>query len=207
MTGKQKKDFFFRIQKELWYRKGEHIVDKSIPYLLIVLMVVIIVEIFFHHTAEVYHTPILIADNVVIWTFILDLLFKYNRVRKFPKFIRRYWLDILAVFPFYLLFRLFGSIVIPIIGTERFVTGQQILHEGLELEKEGAKIVREVEAAGKTSRTRVFFRFLRPLQRLPRFLKIIPFFERSSVSLTKLEHGDERRKFWKKYSKKKAKKS
>ena len=105
-------------------------------------------------------------------------MFKYIRVRKVPLFVRKYWLDILAVFPFFLFFRVF-EFAFGAWGQ----TAQSILHEGLEIEKEGSKVVREAEKfakegsrvareaekVGKLSRSQKFARFLRPIFRLPRF--------------------------------------
>jgi hypothetical protein len=133
------------------------------------------------------------------------LTFKYNRVRKIPKFVRTYWLDILAVFPFVLVSRAFEGVCgLFIVGQtiSQFGTTQQVLHEGLEIEKEVSKlgealsktakegetaakeatrIVKEVEQTGKIARsTRFsrFTRFLRPIQRMLRLLKAVTFFEK-----------------------------
>ena len=174
-----------------WMHKIEVFVDKLIPYMLVLLLGIIVIDLGFHEIAEHYHTYILLADYLVIGVFVVDLIFKYIRIRKIPLFLKTCWLDIIAVFPFFLIFRAFERIAGLFSKTisEGFSTVQSILHEGVEIEKEGAKILEGVEKEGskiakeagkfgKVSRTNKFARFLRPLFRAPRFVKALPFFER-----------------------------
>ena len=159
-----------------WLHKIELIVDKSIPYCLILLFFVIIGEIFFKYKVEPYHAYISAIDDIIIFIFILDLVFKYIRTRNFPKFLRKYWLEVIAVFPAFLILRLIEEFVsIANLGE----TLQASLHETLEIEKEGKVLVREIESGGKeASRLRYFSRFIRPIARLPRFLKAFSFYEK-----------------------------
>lgn len=156
----------------------EVFVDKAIPYLLILLLVLIILEVFYHELIVDYILWIDIADYVIISFFLIDLWFKWKRSRNWKHFLKTSWLDILAVVPFYLIFRLFEEIFILSRFGETLGTGQKILHEGLEVEKEVSKVAAEVEKSGKISRTRLFVRFIKPLQRIPRFLKVFTFFEK-----------------------------
>ena len=174
-----------------WLEKGERIVDKLIPAMLVLLLAIIIIEIFFKDIADHYETLLSIGDKIVVSVFVVDLAFKFNRTRKIPKFIRKYWLDIIAVFPFFLMFRLFEGIIF----SQAFLEGgsqlQSILHEGLAVEKEGSKIAEVIEKegakivqetgrvasqAGKVSRAARFTRFLRVITRAPRFVKAVPFY-------------------------------
>jgi hypothetical protein len=165
-----------------WLHKIEIWVDRLIPYMLVVLAGIIIIEIFFHDIAEHHHTIILIGDSIVISVFVLDLIFKYIRIRNIPRFLKKSWLDIIAVFPFFLFFRaaefFIGAVSIGI--GETASTVQTILHEGLEVEKEGAKILEAIEKEGARSarltRSSRFTRFLRVFARGPRFLKAVPFY-------------------------------
>ena len=167
-----------------YLKKIEEIVDSLIPYCLILLLIIIVIELFFHETAELYHAPIEYADYFIIFIFVIDLIYKWFHVRKIPKFLKNYWLDIIAVFPFFLIFRLFEELsAIFALGE----TGQKILHEGLEIEKEVSKFEKEAarfekEAARvtkelKATRATRFARFLRPIARLPRFAKAFSFYE------------------------------
>jgi len=168
-----------------WIHKIEVIVDKAIAPCLIILLAVIIMEIGFGGMVETYNLqlPIEIADYTIIAIFTLDLVFKYMKVRHIPEFLKRYWLDIIAVFPFFLLFRFYelaAGLLSPALS-EGAQTAQQLLHEGTAVEKEGAMIVREAETIVKdaekmlkTERAAKFTRFLRPILRSPRLLKSAP---------------------------------
>lgn len=158
-----------------FWHKIEKIVDWAIFPCLILLLGIIIVEIFYRDFAHYYHIEIVLADTFIILVFVADLVFKYIRMRNVPMFLRRYWLDILAVFPFYLFFRMIEIFLAFMPISESFKSIQMILHEGLEVEKEGSKIVSQ---AGKSSRFNAFIRLLKPALRLPRFLKVASYFEK-----------------------------
>ena len=135
-----------------WLHKIEVFVDKIIPLLLLLLLIIIILELGFHDFVVEHHLehPIEILDYFIILTFVVDLAFKYNRVRHVPRFIRMYWLDLLAVFPFFLIFRAFEG-VLGIFGRTLGEWGSQaqaVLHEGLHAEKEGVKVVELAEKEG-----------------------------------------------------------
>ena len=159
-----------------WMHKIELVVDKIIPYSLILLLSIIIGEIFFGHEIEPYHAFVSVIDGVIIFIFILDLIFKYIRIKKFPKFFKKYWLEIIAVFPVFLVLRIIEEFVtIANLGG----TIQASIHEALEIEKGGKLLVREIEGTGKeVSRLRYFSRFIRPIARSPRFLKSFSFYEK-----------------------------
>ena len=175
-----------------WMHKIEVIVDKLIPPALILLLAIIVMDLGFHNFVEQHHLELYIiaVDYSIIALFVLDLVFKYMRTRHIPLFLRKYWLDILAVFPFFLLFRLIelaaGAFSFAV--SESAQTLQAVLHEGLEVEKEGAKLLKEAEKLAtqgsrvareadklsKLSRSARFMRFIRPILRLPRLIKAIP---------------------------------
>ena len=167
-----------------WLHKLEIITDKSIPWLVLLLLGVIVAELGFHERAAPYRAYLDTIDYVVIAVFVVDLAFKYNRVRRVPKFIRLYWLDILVVFPFFLVFRLIENFLVLLLSTETIVETQRIAHVGVEIEKETSKLIREAENVGKVSRSRAILLLservpqLRAILRAPRLLKILPFYEK-----------------------------
>lgn len=173
--------------------KLEHFIDKVIPYSLLVLLVIIILELGHFQIAVKYHKVIEAIDWIVIVIFALDLYFKYLRIKKFSTFLKKSWLDILAIFPFFLLFRVYEELSLLFrFSAGELKEGQMVIHEVVELEKaapkftkEGTRIVREVEEAGMVARSYRFSRFVRPLTRIPRFLKAIPFYEKPSHRLFK----------------------
>jgi len=153
-------------------KEVELVVDISIPYLLILLTFLIIIEFSLTGAAEKYSIFFDISHSIIIFIFVLDLIFKYQRTRTLKQFFTYYWLDILAVFPFYLVFRLFEQLTLLFRFSELAQESQKILHEGLEVERVVAKEVQEVEKGSK-----FLPRFLRALQRSPRLLKARVFFK------------------------------
>jgi len=170
-------------------KRLEHFTDKIIPYLLILLAGILVLEFGFQEVAEHYHAYILIADYLIIFFFTLDLFYKYNRVRHLKTFVKKFWLDILAVFPFFLLFRVVEEFLLFFRISQEVSEGQKFLHLGVEAEKiakeeralrelaelqKESRFLREIESGTKLSRTRLFARFFR----LPRFIKIFPIYEK-----------------------------
>ena len=163
------------------YHDLEKFVDVSIGPALIILLVIITIEIFFHNIADKFHHDILVLDYYILGLFVTDLIFKYLRVRNIKKFIRSSWLDIIAVFPFFLIFRLVEPIFFLLSDFQKeFKNAQLIFHESLEISKSSAKIVREIEVVGKVSRARMLTGLFRAIGRSPRFLKAAAFFEQPS---------------------------
>jgi len=182
-----------------WLHKVEVIVDRLIPYLVVVLAGIIISELFFREFAEEHRLAIDILDYIIISIFVIDLVFKYIRIRNLKKFLKECWLDIIAVFPFFLIFRLVEEAVLLFRVSTEVKEVQAALHTAIEAKKlpvimeDTAKIVEEVEKTGRISRTRLVLRALRPLQRLPRLLKAIPFYEKPTGKhhLHELEEFDD----------------
>ncbi|MBN2111949.1 ion transporter [Candidatus Woesearchaeota archaeon] len=173
-----------------WMHKVELVVDKLIPPMLVALLFLIIIEIFFEEFAHTYEFWIVLADYIVISVFVLDVLFKYIRIKPFKKFLKESWLDIIAIFPFALLFRFVEGFFEIFALSEIVKESQSVLHEATHLEKEAGKIVKEVERAGKVARTTRFARFIRPVARAPRFVKAFAFYEKP----TGKHHPHEKRK-------------
>ncbi len=158
---------------------SEVFVDKSIPYILILLLFVIILDVFYPERFEHYGFLINIFDLFVVFVFALDLAFKYRRMKILHQhgFIRKYWLDIVAVFPFYLVFRIFEEGII----ITKFTEGEKMelfLSDAIKLEREGTELVSKIEKSGSISRTRLIGRFFRSILQIPRFLKVIHLFEK-----------------------------
>jgi len=157
--------------------KIEVIVDRLIPPILAALLVVIVGELFFSHQFEWYKHYADWFDGFVILLFATDLGFKYLRVRKLPTFFKKYWLEIIATIPFFLVFRLLELFRF----TEFVERGQAIAHEAVvaeRVEKEAVVIVKEAARAGEVSRTARMLNSFRAVSRLPRFVRVLPFFEK-----------------------------
>ena len=144
---------------------------------MIALLIVIILEFFFAEIAEAYHTAISIADYSIVGIFILDLIFKYLRIKKFKNFLKECWLDIIAVFPFFLIFRVFESFLILAELPKELRQAQLLLHEGLAVSEESSKIIKEAEQAGKISRVKTIIRMFRAVEDSPKLVKALAFYE------------------------------
>ncbi|PIN68567.1 hypothetical protein COV93_09010 [Candidatus Woesearchaeota archaeon CG11_big_fil_rev_8_21_14_0_20_43_8] len=155
-----------------WVEKAERFVHRAIPYSLVILLFVIVAEIFFSEWAHHHELLVKGADYLVVFVFVLDLIFKYNRMRNLPKFLRSSWLDIIAVFPFFLVFRLIEELSSAIRAGE---IAQTSLHEVLEVEK-AAKVLKQGTKGTRMAKAAIAIRFIRPLLRIPRFAKAITYF-------------------------------
>src|SRR3989344_2282472 len=122
---------------EPWLHRIEVIVDKAIPYLVLIL---IIGEFTHYSLIEENQDTVLLIDYFIVIMFIVDLSFKYYRVKSAKIFVKKYWLDIIAVFPFFLLFRLFEEVLLFFRLSSELVESQKVLHTGIEI----SRISREV---------------------------------------------------------------
>ena len=163
--------------KQKWYSWIEILIDRLVPWAVIALLIVLIIEFFFHDIADKYHAIINIADYAILIIFSIDLIFKYLRIRKFEKFIKECWLDIIAIFPFFLIFRVFESVLIFTELPKEVRQFQLVIHEGVALSEESSKVIREAEEAGKISRVKAIIRMFRGLENTPRIVKALAFYE------------------------------
>ena len=154
-----------------WCHKLEKIVDRIIPLLLVILLIIIILEFTLHKITEKYHLFIQIFDYFLITVFLIDLIFKYNRIRNIPRFLKESWLDIIAIFPFFILFRFFEGLI-GILGiSETTAQAQKILHIGVGVEKEIEVTLKEgSRIAEETSRAEKLTKYLIPITRSIRLL-------------------------------------
>lgn len=125
--------------KPFW-EKIERFNSRLILPAIIVLLGIIIVELFFHRENHPLNLIVQILDYMVIAVFVIDLIFLAIKARSTSFFFRHYWLDILAIFPFNLVFTAVNQIFKTISATEQLALGQSIIHESLEAEKEVAGI-------------------------------------------------------------------
>ena len=152
-----------RFRKNLpgWLAAIEHFVDISIPFMLVLLGVLIVLE--FTELIDPHHGFILGLDYFIIAFFVADLAFKWYHVHDALKFIKLYWIDLLAVFPFYTLYRLYSYTAEVVLATERT---QKLAHEAALLKE--TKVIQEAERSARLIKEgrfiRVFARILRVLR-------------------------------------------
>jgi hypothetical protein len=136
--------------------------------MLVVLTILIILE--FTKYGELYHDYIIILDYIIVTFFVVDLCFKWNHVRNIKTFVKLYWIDIIAVFPFYLIFRTFYLVREIVILSEE---APKYLHELVLLRE--TKFLRELEMA-KLLHEAEYARLLREAKFVrvaARFLRVI----------------------------------
>ena len=167
-----------------WLHRIEVIIDKIIPYLVLILLILIIGEVMHYKLIDDNKDIVLIIDYSIVVVFIIDLSFKYYRIKDYKKFIKKYWLDIIAVFPFFLIFRLVEELVIIFRVSSELGESQKFLHTLIEITRisreagEEQRVLREIQEASKLERTTVLARIFRIGERIPRILKVFHFYEK-----------------------------
>ena len=139
----------------------EHQIDKAVPYVIIALTVLLILE--FAIDLSAYEFWVSFADSFIIAFFILELAFKWNRTRNVIKFLKLHWLEVLAVFPFYLIFRAY----VEVLEILRLEEAQKLAHEAILFRE--ARLAREAELFAREAKlaevTRTGSRVVRGIQR------------------------------------------
>jgi hypothetical protein len=147
----------------------ELVVDKLIPYLLVFIFAIIVLDIFYPASLEPYHLEIEIIDAAILCLFATDLVFKYISTRNTARFLRKYWVEIIAVLPFFVVARIVEEIVGIFAVSEDIARVQRVVHEG---------IVAEERIAADVGRSYRFARIVRPIARTPRFAKALRFYKK-----------------------------
>lgn len=124
------------------YEIIEKFVDKTIPIILILLAIIITLDnpLWQIYSLEAYEKQLSVFDLVVVILLVIDLYFKWTHIRKIKTFLRLYWLDIFAVFPFFLVFRTYIFVAEFVKAGEE---AQRAFHEALLLRE--TKILREAK--------------------------------------------------------------
>ncbi len=179
-------------KRTLWqrfYHEFEHFTDHVIPILVIILAIVLILEnpLWTIYPLGEHTTWMAIFDGLIVFFFLSDLVFKWVKTKNIRRFFRLYWIDIIAVFPFYLAFRAYAEVASVFrIGEEVSETGQKLAHEAVLLREaktlaeaeqlaKQARLLSEAEAIGKEAKIAkeisILNRIVRPIQNAFRLLK------------------------------------
>lgn len=97
--------------KSVLFRELENFFDRMILPALMVLLVIVIADLFFTGYKYQYETYFLMADLAVLLVFIGDLSFKFRRAASWEGFLKEEWLEIIAVMPFFWIFRIIEGVV------------------------------------------------------------------------------------------------
>ncbi len=165
----------------------EIFIDKMVPYALMFVIAHMILNLFFVEVIHDYEDLLIFLEFFLI-TFVLgfDVIFKYRRSRSKKYFVKHHWLEIFAVFPFMLIFRIFeeaylitrlAPVEVPVAST------QTALHE-VKGVSSSARIIRDAELAGRASRVGMFGK----VARIPAFIRGAIFFEHPLTKQNKKYH-------------------
>ena len=149
---------------ELW-------ADRLIVPALFGVLFIVVAELFFPEFAHDIHSEIVLLDTVVISIFVVDVLFKLHRASTWKGFLKSHWLEVLAILPFFLVFRIVEGVFI---AAELVDVSQHTAHLA-----EGARSGRIAEffRTPELTRSSRFARLIRFISRTPRFAKAAEFFE------------------------------
>ncbi len=165
----------------------EIFIDKAVPYALMFILAHLVLTIFFSEVIHRYEDLIIFLEFFLI-TFVLgfDLIFKYRRSVNKKYFFKHHWLEIIAVLPFMLVFRLFEEayLISRLVPVETSVASTQMVLHDIKGISEGTRIVKEAELAGRASRVGRFSR----LTRIPAFIRGAIFFEHPLTKNNKKHH-------------------
>ena len=148
--------------------------DRLVGPALLVILVVVLLEVFMPDLAHRYHTAILVADYAAITVFLVDLSFKFKRASTWKGFIKHYWLEIIAVMPGFILFRILDTLFVITRSAE---LGQDAIHLATRSERLAALF-----SSGELSRAARLERLTRGLARTPRFAKAAKFYDEPSAN-------------------------
>ena len=146
--------------------------DKLVGPALVVILVVILLEIFLPDLAHNYHTAILVADYTAISIFVVDLGFKFKRASEWGGFVKKYWLEIIAIMPGFIIFRVLDTFFVITRSAE---LSQDAIHLATRSERLAA-----IAGSGELSRATRVERLTKGLTRSPRLAKAFSFYDEPS---------------------------
>ncbi len=169
--------------------KLEVVIDKLVPYSLAFIIIHFIATLFYNKELYYYEDLIIFFEFFLI-TFVLgfDLIFKYRRATDKKAYFKSYWLEILAIFPFMLIFRLFEEayLITKVLPAEESIKVTQTAAHELKGVTAGARlIVQEAELSGRSSRILAIYN---NITRFPRILRAAIFFEHPLTKKNKKHH-------------------
>jgi len=173
------------------YKKLEILIDKLVPYSLAFIIIHFILLFIIPDILRDYENILLFLEVFLVTVVLgLDVVFKYRRTQDKKNFFKHHWLEIIAVFPFMVVFRVFEEfyLISRLAPLELAVTDSQtILHE-LRGADAAVDIVREAQLTGRASRIGLFNKMFRPITRIPRFLRGATFYEHPLTRKNKKHH-------------------
>lgn len=150
----------------------ERIIDRAVPWLILVLVPLIVAE-FFVDPTSLFGAVIDVFDWFVISVLALDLVFKFRHATSFSGFFKGHWLEVVSLLPVFVVLRVFEELRLVV---DAGGAVQEVAGEVVSVEQEAAKASRSASRTRSVSRLNLFRRLARPIARLPRFSKAAHFY-------------------------------
>ncbi len=129
----------------------EWFVDRVVPFALVLLFASVLSQFLYYDYLEQHEMLFCLLSSLdwaIIVLLVIDLGFKFKKAKTGMKFLQEYWLEVIAVLPFFVVFRAFEGLAISLYfltkGSVNIPVGSQAL-----------------------------LRFLRPMARFPRFIRML----------------------------------
>jgi hypothetical protein len=148
--------------------RAEALVDKAVLVCVILIVPVVLVDLFAHDVAMRFATQLFLIDTAIIGVFATDLGFKYQRLKQPRPFLKKHWLDLIALTPVFLIMRGFEGFAKL---ADRVGRGQNLFGELLYIEQQGVRIAH-------LHREHQLARIIPSIERSPRLLRAYTFFAR-----------------------------
>ncbi len=152
----------------------ERFTDKIIPFLVIVIAFMLISQNPFWTLIDLSHYEpwVGMADIIILVFFLIDLYFKWKHVKNFKKFLKLYWFDVIAVFPFYLVTRTWFELSFFFTASEQVGGAQKLAHEAVLLRE--LKIAEELKWSEimKELKLSKLFREVNSVERILKFFAL-----------------------------------
>lgn len=160
------------------FKRVERFFDRMIVPALLLLVVIVVADLFFTEFKYEHEAYFFYMDLVVLGVFVGDLSFKFHEAKNWEGFLKNEWLEIIAVTPFFWIFRLVESVVR--IG--------EIVQEVLHLFARGGRFARLFAAFSVTnSRNERFANFVKMITGSERFEKAADFYRHPREEIRKVK--------------------
>ena len=136
-------------KRSMGFRESiESVIDRVVPFSLVVLFASVLSQFLYPEALAPYDLYLSLVDWFIILLLVVDLMFKFRKAISVKGFLRKYWLEIVAVLPFVVIIRAFQGVAISV---EFLTRGALMIPVG----------------------SQAFLRFLRPMARFPRFVRML----------------------------------
>ncbi len=88
------------------------IIEKNISFSMIILIILLFIELFLEDRYLNFEIFLKTLEYLIYLHILIYLIFKYLELTSFPKFFKKYWRDLLVIFPFFIVFKILNEFFI-----------------------------------------------------------------------------------------------